>query len=157
MKHAIRHMLAAVPLFVLVSCALPLPTVDDIALGSVDMVKPSNVPKQDRDAWFREIDGPLLRVTFTSSHDFQKLARDWNYSVGNAVAACRDGGMDEKKPLVGYPVVYDRRGPIFMYADKRGSSGPGAPIAYHFYVALKADYDADLPTDIVQHGYDLGK
>jgi hypothetical protein len=152
-RTSLRLLAAALPL-ALASCAAPLPRVDDIAFVRADLVQASGIPKQDRDVVSRAMDGPFLRITVTSSHDLQKLAHDWNYTLGYAAAACAGADVDRTKPLTGYGAVYDRHGPIYMYAERQ-TSGPGTPIRYHIYIAVKADYDLDRPTDAVQHSYDL--
>jgi hypothetical protein len=154
MLRTARRLLATALTLALASCAAPLPQVDDVAFVDAALVKASDIPKQDRDVVSRAMDGPFLRITFTSSHDFQKLAHDWNYTLGYAAAACAGADVYKTKPLTGYGAVYDRHGPIYMYAE-RHTSGPGTPIRYHIYIAVKADYDLDLPTDAAQHSYDL--
>jgi hypothetical protein len=133
---------------------LPLPRVDDIAVTGVELVQHNDIPKQDRDGPIRDMDGPFLRVTFTSGHDFQKLAHDWNYTLGYEVASCAGNCLDASKPLAGFLGVYDGRGPIFMYADKRATSGP-APFSYHLYIAVRAEPNLDVDTGQPQPNYDL--
>ena len=132
---------------------LPLPRVDDIAVTGVELVQA--VPKQDSDGPYRGMDGPFLRVTVTSAHDFQKLAHDWNYTLGVEVASCAGNDLDASKPLAHFGGVYDRRGPVFMYADKRVTSGPGMPFRYHLYVAVRAEPNLDVDTGQPQPNYDL--
>lgn len=132
---------------------LPYPRVDDIAVTGVELVP--EVPKPDRDGPYRGMDGPFLRVGFTSSHDFQKLAHDWHYTLGYQVTSCTNGDPDPAKPLAGFGGVYDAQGPVFMYADKRATSGPGSPSRYHVYVAVRAEPNLDVDMGQPQPNYDL--
>jgi len=132
---------------------LPFPRVDDIAV--TDVVLMHDIPKQDRDGPYRGMDGPFLRVTFTSGHDFQKLAHDWNYTLGYEVASCAGSDLNPAKPLAHFGGVYDPYGPVFMYADKRLTSGPGTPLRYHLYVAVRAEPNLDADTGQPQPNYDL--
>ena len=129
-----------------------MPRVGDIAVSGVELIP--TVPKPDSEGPYRGMDGPFLRVTFISAHDFQKLAHDWNYTLGYQVASCAGGDLDPAKPLASFGGVYDRHGYVFMY-DKRATSGPGMPFRYHVYVAVRAEPNLDVDTGQPQPNYDL--
>ncbi|MBL6852201.1 MAG: hypothetical protein ISS15_17210 [Alphaproteobacteria bacterium] len=132
---------------------LSLPRVGDIVVTGVELSP--EVPKPDRDGPYRGMDGPFLGVTFTSAHDFQKLAHDWHYTLGYALASCAGDDLDPSKPLASFGGVYDQHGPVFMYADKRHTSGPGTPFRYHVYLAVRAEPNLDIDTGQPQPNYDL--
>jgi len=134
---------------------LPLPHVDDVAVTGVELVQNGDIPKQDRDTPERGLDGPFLRLTLTSSHDFQKLAQDWDYTIGWSASPCRDGGLDDKNLMNGYFALDDARGPVSNYYRTRRSSGPGPVFRYHVYLAVRAEANPDLPADERQYAYDL--
>jgi hypothetical protein len=123
-------------LFALVSCRyLSIPPVNDVRLISVALVPQSLVPAQDRYWNNGVITQPLLRVTISSDHDFQSLAQNWSYYIGQVTAFCEAGQPNSARRINGFPSLFDEKGRIDEFASKRMQSrnGKSGPIVYHLY------------------------
>ena len=139
-----------VPVFAVVSCIyLPIPPVNDLTLVSVDVVAQSDVPKHDK--WWDEgvITKPLVRVTFSSGYDFQRLARRWNYYVGQETAYCNGNILDRQNQIEGFPGVYDHMGQVDEYAGRESSATSRGRVLYHVY------FDAEQHGNVNWKPYDL--
>ena len=147
-----------VPVFAVVSCVwVPVPPVNDLALVSVDVVVQSDIPTHEK-WWNTETTGPLLRVTFSSRYDFQKLAKQWNYYVGQHTTYCNGGVLDAQNEIDGFPDVYDEYGQIDEYvrSSRVSRTNQSGRILYHIYFATEQHGNVNFkPYDLVQSPRDI--
>lgn len=146
-----------VPVLAVASCIfLPVPPVNDLTLVSVDVVAQSDIPKHDK--WWDEgiITEPLVRVTFSSSYDFQRLARRWNYYIGQQTAYCDGNGPDRQNQIKGFPDVYDHIGRVNEYAERESSADPRGRILYHVYFDAERHGNVNFkPYDLIHEPHDI--
>jgi len=127
---------SALSLLALCSCGrVHYPAVDDLTLVSVDVLQQSEIADHDKFWSPGVITTPLVRVRVSSRRDFQKIAREWGYNVDNQTSLCKNKSMDPKRPLEGFPLVFDRFGMINSYNEKHPDSGSGQSgrITYSVY------------------------
>ncbi len=139
-----------------VACSVPpVSPVHDLKLLHVDVVEPSQIPKQDK---FWDYKTPLVRVEFSSMTDFQNVANTWVYWIGNRVSPCADKSIDEKRLIEGYPDVFDQTASVYTY-DKRKTSrtsrDTSAPIIYHIYFAPQQSVRGWRTYDLVRNPADV--
>lgn len=146
----IRLVVILIPVLAVVSCIfLPMPPVDDLKLVSVDVVAQSDIPKHDK-LWDEGVIAkPLVRVTFSSSYDFQRLARRWNYYIGQQTAYCNNDVPDRQNQIEGFPGIYDHMGQVYEYAERESSADARGRILYHVY------FDAEQHGNVNFKPYDL--
>ena len=83
----------------------------------------------------------MIRVDFTTSENLQKIAKEFEYNIGNDTSFCTNGQYDDAMSFGWLHDVYDKFGQIEAYRERASSSDAGtAPaITYHLYFEVMSD------------------
>jgi hypothetical protein len=138
-----RRILSAAPLFIapfLASCwPVNIPPVDDITLVSVDVLEGNQV-RDPGDALGDALSGaplyPKIRITFSTRDDYQKIAVEHDYYIGNMIGMCSGSSVNEDRALRGGVELYDQKAMIDVHRPAQfGLSNTDDPnrILYHAY------------------------